>query len=114
MTALSLYQHCAMDEIIYVSREDGQALPAQTLDLSDTFMRIRFQEPLNPGTSVNLNFHFSRSDATMDSLDVHGEVLDRFRAPEGHDWLVGIRLKFQDASQERDVLGYLSSCEGCF
>ena len=114
MTALSLYQHCAMDDIIYVSQDGGQELPAQTMDLSDTFMRIRFQEPLDPGTSVKLNFHFSRPDASVDSLDVRGEVMDQFREPEGLDWLVGIQLKFADEAQEHDVLGYLSSCEGCF
>jgi hypothetical protein len=114
MTALSLYQHCAMDEIIYVSRDDGQPLPAQTLDLSDSFMRIRFQEPLDPGTSVKLNFHFSRPDASADYQAVSGEVLDQFRAPEGLDWLVGIRLKFASALQEQNVLSYLSSCAGCF
>jgi len=113
MTALSLYQHCAMDDIIYVSRGDEQALPAQTLDLSDSFMRIRLQEPLDPGTTVKLNFHFSRPDASPDYQDVRAEVLDQFRG-EGLDWLVGIRLKFTSALQEQNILGYLASCQGCF
>jgi len=114
MTATSLYQHCPMGEIVQVFREGQVPLPAQTMDLSDTLMRIRFQEPMNPGTPVHVGLHFSKPDASEDNLEVGGVVLDQFREPESDLWQVGIRLRFDDAAQERNVLSYLSSCEGMF
>jgi|GEM_PF-3860271 len=114
MSTASLYQHCPMGEIVHVLREGQDPSPAQTMDLSDTLMRIRFPEPLDRGTPVHLGLHFSKSDASTDDLQVSGEVIDHFREPEGDSWQVGIKLKFEDEAQEHNVLSYLSSCEGLF
>jgi len=114
MNATSLYQHCPMGEIIHVLREGQEPSPAQTMDLSDTLMRIRFAEPLDRGTPIHLGLHFSKSDASADDLEVVGEVLDRYREPEGDSWQLGIKLMFEDEAQERNVLSYLSSCEGVY
>ena len=114
MTTLFLYQHCAMTETVHVLQEGRDAVTAQTMDLSDALMRIRSEEPITPGSPIQLGLHFLRSDATTEDLQVQGVVLNRFREPEGDHWQVGIQLQFEDAAQERSVLGYLSSCQGLF
>jgi len=110
----SLYQHCPMGETVHIQQEGHDRVPAQTMDLSDTLMRIRSQEPLDPGAPVHVELHFNKSDASTDNLEVSGRVIDHFREPEGDLWQVGIQLSFDDADQERHVLGYLASCDGFY
>jgi len=114
MSTTSLYQHCPMGEFVDVLREGQDPSPAQTMDLSDTLMRIRFPEPLDRGTPVHLGLHFSKSDASTHNLEVSGEVLDHYREPDGDSWQLGIKLTFENEAQERNVLSYLSSCEGLY
>ena len=114
MTAKSFYQHCAMGETVHVLQEGKDPLTAQTMDLSESLMRIRSHEPMNLGSTIRLGLHFLKPDATTEELKVAGIVLDHFREPEGDHWQVGIRLRFEDQAQERNVLGYLSTCQGLF
>jgi len=114
MNAMSLFQHCVLGEIVHVHEEGQDPLTAQTMDLSDTFMRIRSQEPLNLGSSIQVGLHFLKPDATTENLEIPGTVLNHFREPESDQWQVGIRLCFENEVQERNVLGYLSSCQGLF
>jgi hypothetical protein len=102
-----------MDEELKVVWE-GHPLPAQTMDLSENVLRMRFGEPLDPGTPIKINIDFFDSDQSAEHLEVDAEVLDRFLEPESESWQIGVRLKFTDAVQERNLQTHLSSCRGMF
>jgi PilZ domain len=113
MDAPLLFHHCPLVEVVRVHREGEEDVPAQTIDLSDAFLRIRSGEGLAPGTPVHVGLRFSSFDREATDMDVAGKVLDRFREPEG-EWQMGIQLRFESPAQEKSVLSYLSSCEGAF
>ena len=114
MDALELYHRCPLEHSVHIRPEGGEALPAETIDLSQEFLRIRSDQRLDPGTSVRVGLSFSAFDQPPEVLELTGEVLDHYRDPEGEGWQVGIRLTFADEAQELGMLSRLSNCQGLF
>ena len=114
MTASLFPVPCTMDDEVKVVLEGHAPLPAQTIDLSENLLRMRFGEQLNPGTPITINIAFLNQDLSTEHLEVDAEVLERYAEPEFDAWQVGVRLKFRDAIHQQSVQTHLSSCRGMF
>jgi len=103
-----------MDDEVRILRDGEMTLGAQTMDISEAGLRLRVDEPLNPGTKVKLVLDFLKKDHPTTTLEVEAKVMHRFREPGGVFYQVGMKLDFVDDDQERSLLTALTSCRSTF
>lgn len=107
-------ERCAMDDEVRVLRPNEMTLSAQTMDISESGLRLRIDEPLDVGTKVTLVLDFLKKDLPTATLEVAGEVMHRFREPGGVFYQVGMKLTYVSDQQEREVLTHLTTCRSTF
>lgn len=114
MTERRETDRCELQQYVQINAHKDKWVKAQTMDISENGMRIRFDEALAAGAWVDLKLDFLHEDLPDENLEVSAVVMHRFREPGGDNWQVGVKLVFKDQAHKEALQTALTTCKSYF